>query len=136
MCIRDSHQVGDYERAAAVLVGDIREAPDVSQAHGGPDRRQDEHLAAGEAAPGMLLRGRAGRLGLRGHRPPLLAATEARPAATTEARPAATTEAIPAATSLLPMYSSRGTLRAERSTRSTSTWGACPRNVQPRRPPA
>src|SRR5665811_537390 len=32
----------------------------------------------------------------------------------------------PAATSLHPMDSSRGTLRSERSTRSTSPWGARP----------
>src|SRR5699024_9310588 len=41
-------QVRQDERAAAVLVGDGREAPDVAEADGGADGREDERGAAGE----------------------------------------------------------------------------------------
>ena len=50
------HEVGDDERTAAVLVGDVREPPDVAQPHGRADGSEDEHLARPERAAGLLLR--------------------------------------------------------------------------------
>src|SRR5699024_843928 len=47
---QQGHQVRQDERAAAVLVGDRGEAPDVAEPDGGADGREDERGPAGEGA--------------------------------------------------------------------------------------
>ena len=46
-------QVRDEEGAAAVLVGDVREAPDVAEPDGGSDRGEDEADLTGPLLPGL-----------------------------------------------------------------------------------
>ena len=52
-------EVGDEERAAAVLVGDAGEAPDVAEPDGRADRGEDEADLAGPFLAGLALRGGA-----------------------------------------------------------------------------
>ena len=50
-------QVGHHEGAAAVLVGDVGEAPDVSESDRRADGRQDEDLSGAERPSSLLLVG-------------------------------------------------------------------------------
>jgi hypothetical protein len=54
-------QVGDDEGPAAVLVGDVGEAPDVAESDGRADGRQDEDPARRERAAALLLLDGGGR---------------------------------------------------------------------------
>ena len=58
----DKEEVGDEEGPSPVLVAEVREPPDVAEAHGEPDERQEELESL---APDLPL-GAAGDDGLRG----------------------------------------------------------------------
>src|SRR5699024_6832658 len=50
---QQSDQVGDEEGAAAGIVGDVGETPNVAQAHGRANRRHEEYQAGVESLAGL-----------------------------------------------------------------------------------